>query len=291
MNELFEKYKKYSEYYNLCDDGKKVLLEAVEKICADENLHAEAVAIKNRLADVSFNFDCAAEFKGKSAQFGAFVYTLAIEDMEKIYKEKNIPQDIFDDTLSDWTEWINKHHDWTGEWGFSEYTWLIHHIRGRIFKLGRLQFEMATVKFEEWDSPSEELKLALKNGDRFLSVHIPRGGKLYESDCLESFERAKEFFPEYLNYDFKAFGCFTWLFDPAFEKLLPPDSNIIKFQNLFPMRWPYEREDYGGLNYIFVNITKENIKDAPTDTYFRKKIVEHILSGGTMRCGGGYRLA
>jgi hypothetical protein len=110
-----------------------------------------------------------------------------------------------------------------------------------------------------------------------------------EAACLDSFEQAKEFFPKYFGLDFKAFGCFTWLFDPAFEKLLPPDSNIIKFQNLFT-RFSWGSENYGGLFYVFVNITKENIKDAPTDTSFRKKLVGHILSGGIMQCGGGYRV-
>ena len=291
--ETYKKFEKYFGYYDLCEEGREVLSEAAKKICADENSLNEALRIKNKLADLSFYFtseEFDKEFKDKSAQFGAFVYTLAIEDMEKIYKEKNISNDIFSDTLSDWPEWINRHKNWNGEWGFSQYGWLIHHIRGKIFKLGRLQFEMAKVKFEEYDSPPDELKLALKDGDPFLSVHIPRGGRMDESACLESFERAKEFFPKVLNYDFKAFGCFTWLFDPAFKQLLPPDSNIIKFQKLFPFLWIYNREAYWGLDYIFVNITKENIKNAPTDTYLRKKIVEHILSGGIMQSGAGYRL-
>ena len=296
MNELFEKFEKYFEYYNnnLCEEGREALRESAKKICADENLRAEALRIKNKLADLSvylsaddFN-DC---FKDKSPQFGAFVYTIAIEDMENLYKEKNISHDIFIDTIGDLAVWINRNHTWTGEWGFTQYGWLIHHIRGRLFKLGRLQFEMATIKEDlhgKWMLPPEEFGLDLKIGDPFLSVHIQSGGKLDEAACLESFERAKEFFPKVLNYNFKAFGCFTWLFDPAFENLLPPDSNILKFQKLFKI-YPIH-ETYGGLNYMFVNITKENIKDAPTDTYFRKKLVEHILSGGIMQDGGGYRL-
>ena len=290
MSGLYEKFEKYLGYYDLCDEGRNALRESAKKICADENLCAEAQKIRKNLADSQYYFKPDVEFKDKSAQFGAFVYTLAIEEMEKLYREKNIPDDIFDDTINDLGVWINKHHEWTGEWGFSEYSWIIDHIRGNIFKLGRLQFEMAKVKFEEYDSPPDELKLAIKDGDPFLSVHIPRGGKLDEAACLESFERAKEIFPKYLNFNFKAFGCFTWLFDPAFKKLLPPDSNIVKFQNLFPFLWVYDREAYWGLNYVFVNITKENIKDAPTDTFLRKKLVEHILSGGIMQSGGGYRL-
>ena len=285
MSSLFEKFEKYSAYYELCDEGRDALRGAAEKICADEKLSAEAVALKDKLADLSYNIKPDEDFKNKSAQFGALVYTVAIEDMEKLYKEKNLPNDILLATIHDMSVWINRHYNWFGEWGFIQYNWLRLHLRAQIFKLGRLQFEPAEVK----EAPPEESGLNLKKGDPVLHVHIPRGGKMDEAACLDSFERAKKFFPEYLNYDFKAFGCFTWLFDPNFEKLLPPDSNIIKFQKMFNI-CKHGNEDYGGLEYVFVNIKKENIKDAPRDTSFRKAVAEHILSGGIMQSGSGYRL-
>ncbi|MCL2814878.1 MAG: hypothetical protein FWD23_09790, partial [Oscillospiraceae bacterium] len=158
------------------------------------------------------------------------------------------------------------------------------HLRAKIFKLGRLQFEPGKLT----TLPPENLGLHLKKGDPILNVHIPRGGKLDEGACLDSFECAKRFFPEVLGYDFAAFGCFTWMFDPAFEKLLPPDSNIMKFQKMFSLF--SGEEAYWGLDYVFVNITKENIGEAPTDTSFRKNLVEYLLSGGKMHSGAGYRL-
>ncbi|MCL2099166.1 MAG: acyltransferase domain-containing protein [Oscillospiraceae bacterium] len=282
---LLKTFKKYFGYYALCDEGRAALLMSAEAICSDENLSAKALELKTKLTDLSYEFDAKEEFKDKPAQFIAFVYTLALEDMEKLYKEKNIPEDILFATADDLSVWINRHHNWFGEWGLSEFGWLTLHIRAKIFKLGRLQFEPAAVN----EPPPEESGLNLKKGDNFLSVHIPRGGSLDAEACLDSFERAKEFFPKYLNYDFKAFGCFTWLFDPDFVKLLPQHSNILKFQRLFNI-YEYGEENYGGLLYIFTNITKENIKDAPTDTSFRKAIVSHISSGGIMRGGSGYRL-
>ena len=220
-------------------------------------------------------------------QFGAFVYTLAIEDMEKLYEEKNIPGDVLTDTINDLAVWINRNHDWFGEWGFAQHGWLNLHIRCKLFKLGRLQFEMRELS-DSVTLNKDGREVVLNPGDRVLGIHIPRGGKMEESACLDSFERAKEFFPKYFGYNFKAFTCSTWLFDPDFDKLLPPDSNILKFQKLFTI-FPGE-EGYWGLDYVFVNITKENIKDAPKDTYFRKKLAEHLLAGGKMHSGVGYRL-
>jgi len=284
---LLEKYEKYSLYYPLCDEGRQVLREAAEKICADERIVAEALEFRAKLADISDEPEfrqIESELKGKPAQFVAFVYTLLIENMERIYEQKTIPCDIFDATIHEMSFWINQHYKLFGEWGLSDYEFIAQLI-GNTVMLGRLRFEM-------WhhvsETPPEVLALNLKEGDNFLDVHIPHGKHLKVANCLDSFERAKVFFPKYFDYDFKAFGCETWLFDPALEKLLPPDSNIMKFQRMFEIYDSYE--DYDGLNYLFENITKENIKDAPTNTGLRRAIVEHILSGGIMQVGVGYRL-
>ena len=295
MND-FQKFEKYFGYYELCEEGRELLHEAAKKICGDENMLSEALRIKDKLTNLSFDSANNDEiyaavnelFKDKSAQFGAFVYTLAIEDMEKLYKEKNIPHDILMATVNELAISMNQKYIQSNEWGFDGYSWLIHHLRGRMFRLGRLVFEIAYIS--EWHLQPEQSKPDLKLGDPFLSVHISSGGKLDESAYLESFDMAKEFFPKVLNFNFKAFGCFTWLFDPVFEKFLPPDSNIMKFRRLFKIYKYWE--NYDGLGHAFghINITKENIKDAPTDTYLRKKLVEHILSGGIMQLGGGFRL-
>ena len=284
---LLEKYKKYSGYYPLCDGGRQALLEAAEKICADGRLVAEVLEFRTKLANVpdepAFR-QIEKELKGKSAQFGAFLYTLLIGHMERVYEQKSIPRDIFGATVQEMTTCINQHYDRFGEWGLSDYE-TIGQLIGNVFMLGRLQFEMWHYVSE---TPPEVLALNLSEGDCILDVHIPSGGRLTEADCLDSFERAKEFFPKYLDYNFKAFGCETWLFDPILKMLLPPESNILMFQGLFKIYKTYE--DYDGLNFIFENVTRENIADAPTDTSLRRAIVKHILSGGIMRCGAGYRL-
>ena len=283
---LLEKYEKYSRYYPLCDDGRKALYEAAEKICADEQLALEALEFKVRLENHSDEpgfRKIEKELTYKSAQFGAFVYTLLIENMERIYEQKSIPRTIFDATIHEMSDFIYQHYNQFGEWGLSDYE-LIGHVCGDTFTLGRLRYEMWHYVSE---APSEVLALNLKEGDCFLDVHIPRGEHLNESNCLDSFEQAKVFFPKYLDYDFKAFGCETWLFDPFFIQSLPPDSNIIRFRRLFKIYKTYE--DYDGLNFLFDNIRKENINDAPTNTSLRRAVVEHIKSGGVMQVGIGYK--
>jgi len=105
---MIEKFEKYLNYYELCGEGRAALLSAAGEICADGALLADALLLKDRLADRSNSFDPGAEFKDRSGQFCAFVFTLAIENMEKFYLRKNIPRDVFSDTINDLAVWINR---------------------------------------------------------------------------------------------------------------------------------------------------------------------------------------
>jgi len=285
---MLDLYEKYSECYKLCDEGRAALLNAAQKICSDEKLCAQAMDIKNRLVNSPYNFEENGEFRVMDASFGAFVCTIAIEEMEKFYLSKGIPLEIFLATIGDLGIWINHHYNCFGEWGLSSFGWFRLHFQGKIFQLGRLQFEIARI--DEILRPDTDAGLNLSFGDDFLDVHIPRGRRLDEQACFDSFEQAKVFFSQYLNeYEFKAFVCYTWLFDPCFKDLLPCDSNILKFQRMFNI-YKYDKESYSGLKYIFNNVTKDNIADAPKDTALRKATAEHILNGGIMRKGAGYRM-
>ena len=345
---LLQKYKKYSEYYPLCDEGRREMLAAAEEICADGRLSEEAHSFLRRLtsiADEAHFRVIESELKERPPQFGAFVYTLMIEEMERVYGEKAIPRDVFDATFYD----MQNEHPWMDEGpnGFGMYGFdTILHLCGETFVLGRLRFEMWHYVEE---TPPQVRELGLKEGDCVLDVHVPAGlagsrkkagsvfriretatlpdifreqgvsrfrecektenanpsglayanpaglaeanpsGKLSRENCLDAFGRAKAFFPKHFGYDFKAFGCETWLFDPAFEKMLPPESNILMFRRLFTVYKTYE--DYDGLDFIFNGITRENIKDAPRDTRLQRAVIEHMLAGGILQAGAGYRMA
>jgi len=302
MNQL-KKFEYYFGYYSsgLCEEARDVLREGAKKICGDENLLADALELKNKLAllDPGSDGQLWDGFENKSIGsllFGTFVWTLAIEDTEKIYQEKNIPHDILIETLSSLAIYVNLARKRFGNWGVGGYCMCLHSIMlGRQFKLGRLSFAAEILNTESGDwclpVPPDEYKLGLKEGDPYVHVLLQGIENLDESACLESFERAKEFFPKVLHFDFKAFGCTEWVFDPLFEKILPPDNDILKFQKLFVRTTVWE--NYESLNRgIFqgLDVSRDNIKDAPTDTDFRKKVVEHILSGGIMQAGGGFRL-
>ena len=79
---------------------------------------------------------------------------------------------------------------------------------------------------EEWDK-------VLEYGDPMLSVHIPADGPMTPEVSLRSLREAADFFRIYYpNLPWKGFWCHSWLLDPFLRKLLPPSSNILRFQEL-----------------------------------------------------------
>lgn len=60
--------------------------------------------------------------------------------LENYYQERKIPRNILIDSLKDLAIWMDDHYENTGETGLVEVSWLLHAMRGELFRLGRLQF-------------------------------------------------------------------------------------------------------------------------------------------------------
>lgn len=72
----------------------------------------------------------------------AFVFLAAVPEVRARHARRGIPEQITWDTLSDLGVWIREHRRRHGHWGLSEQAWLEHHFRSRLFRLGRLQFQL-----------------------------------------------------------------------------------------------------------------------------------------------------
>lgn len=81
------------------------------------------------------------EFMGSQAGMFAAVGILSgLPHISHFYQFKGISQEVLIDTMSDLEVWMKHYHATTGYWGLSNTRWLLHHMNGRIFRLGRLQF-------------------------------------------------------------------------------------------------------------------------------------------------------
>ncbi len=210
---------------------------------------------------------------GKNGRENLLMQLYFCEEVSKRYAEKGIEEEIFLDTMRDIVVWTKRWSEAKGELWLEELFWLVHHTRMRIFKLGRLQFCMGQMKH---DCPA----FGVKKGDPSMEIHIPGTGEPLDIDeCKKSMEMAKVFFKKHFpEYEFRCFTCHSWLLDDALKIYLRPDSNIIKFGEMFT---PVARnESHALLKFIFTCDTKfDNLKNREPKTAFAEKIKAAVLGG------------
>lgn len=194
------------------------------------------------------------------------------ETLSQFYTAKGIPEDILLDSLQDIVTWTNVWSDMKGTLYLGELSWLSRHLQGMLFKLGRLQFCMATA---EEDIPA----YGITKGENVMEIHIPRGGKLDLQEVQESIEQAKVFFAKYFpEFSYRCFTCHSWLLDDTLKKYLPKESNILQFGDLFDK---ISTENSNALlRYLFRwDTTEINLPDAVCKSSLSQKIKKAVLEG------------
>ena len=128
----------------------------------------------------------------------------------------------------------------------------------------------------------------LFDGAYRLEVHIPGGARLLRADCLESMQKAWQFFHQYFpDKHFEAFTCESWLMGTAMQNFLPPSSGIVRFQKLFSI-YPVAGSGDSFIQRIFcvdpktVNDVISFARTADRSTGLRRGAADYLLSGGRL---------
>ncbi len=126
--------------------------------------------------------------------------------------------------------------------------------------------------------PRAEWELLLSPGDPVLDIHIPRYAPFTPAACQDSLRRAFDFFPsQYPQRPFKATFCHTWFFTAQLQQILPPESNIVRFQREFYL-FPFP----GGPGFLWSFAFSETEFDpatAPRDTSLRRAVLDWLGEG------------
>ncbi|MEI8256215.1 MAG: hypothetical protein WCJ30_11145, partial [Deltaproteobacteria bacterium] len=116
--------------------------------------------------------------------------------------------------------------------------------------------------------PADAWEVVLQRGDTVLDLHIPRKDPFTVAACRDSLVWACDFFKTYFpERPFKATYCHTWFFTPQLQRLLPAESNILRFQREFNLL-PYP----GGPAFLWSYVFGEKVASltsAPRDTALR----------------------
>ena len=204
---------------------------------------------------------------------GALVQILFYcEGLAERYREAGIPEEILLDTLDDIRIYCEEWSAVKGHLTIATANWLYHHFGMELFRLGRLQFCMAATRA---DYPER----GIPKGEPILEVHIPRGGKMTPELCRASFRAARAFFARFFpEYRYSYFTCNSWLLDKTLSDFLPPESNIIKFGNLFD-RLSCSEALYM-LDYLYpIGTKKEDLPNITPTTSLAAKIRDAVLAG------------
>jgi len=140
--------------------------------------------------------------------------------------------------------------------------------------------------------PHGEWRQILARDDPALYFHIPGGSPLAPDACRASFEQAAEFFTtSFPDRPYVCFCCDSWVLNSQLQELLPPTSNMVRFQRELYLL-PHITYDTQLADMILGGIP-EDLDKAPRDTALKRSLVDFLAEGGRLHAsaGSGFLLA
>ena len=197
--------------------------------------------------------------------------------LEQEYRRMGISREILVNSMMDLTYKTRECRKKFGCCGITTQRYYLFFRMG-MFGLGRLQFnrleyEKETYRFGDY---------VLNPGDRVYACHIPSSGKLTPELCMDSLDRAYNFFKKEINGDILPVRCSSWLLYPPYaEKVFPEGSNLKSFAQLFDIVSSTQiPEDSYVLQTVFGNPKLADLDSFPQETGLQRNLAAYLKSGG-----------
>lgn len=283
LNEFFERYSFPSEAAQTLLSAYDVLSQNVD-FCAlydtfytDDTLTAESV--EEKLIAI-------AEQVGVHEYTTKYLFYLCLTKvLIPRYRDQGIDEQVIFDTFEDFKYKLDECLNSYDVVGYKETLWYFNFMRGLIFKIGRLEYEIMEYHFQEATVGGVELKA----GDTVLNVHIPSSGESFDKAArFDSYSKAYHFFKNVVPIDAKMYVCSSWLLFPDNTKILSPKSNIVSFMDDFKIFYSYNYQNaYHVLRFIFGADTDKPYEELPRDSSLRRAYVDWLLAGNPVGFGRG----
>jgi len=215
-----------------------------------------------------------------TAQFSVFAF--AAKELLEQYRAKGIAEEIYWDSMRDLLWKFRECLDVHGVPGSFVAPWFAGFYRMNRFALGRLQFEHAAFREEEYS----RCGLTLHKGDDVINVHIPSSGPLTKESRLDAYRRAYEFYKGEFPTKIMPIVCSSWLLYPAHREFLPEKSNILSFMEDFDIISFSEKQEFSDAWRVFGSHAAKDPSEWPRDTSLRRAYAERVCAGKPV--GGGY---
>ncbi|MEV2214319.1 acyltransferase domain-containing protein [Streptomyces sp. NPDC050997] len=221
--------------------------------------------------------------------FPAYVFVAALPHTRAHHRERGIPAEVSRRTLADLGRNMAVYRRRHGRAGVQAPWWLIHHFRGELYQLGRLQFERARYG-ERTARVLGAAGLDVAPGTLCLNLHVPDFlGPLSPAACDRSLALADEFFARhYPEETYRAVLCHSWLLDPQLRDYLPEDSNVVRFQERFRVaREDREPADTEPVQFVFGD-PELPVESLPRGTSVERAVGDHLRAGKHWYIGHGW---
>jgi hypothetical protein len=221
--------------------------------------------------------------------FPVYVFVAALPHTRAYHRERGIPADVSRRTLADLGRNMAVHRRRHGRAGLQAPWWLIHHFRGELYQLGRLQFERARLG-QRTGTRLAAAGLDTGPDSLCLNLHIPDfQGPLSPAAVERSLSLAREFFPLHFPRErYRVATCHSWLLDTQLSEYLPEDSNIVRFQKRFRVfREDKEPADTEPVQFVFGD-PELPIEGLPRRTAVERAVGDHLRAGGHWYVGHGW---
>jgi len=212
--------------------------------------------------------------------FHVYVFLATIPAVRRFHAERGIPEAIGWETLAQLGELVATHRRKYGEGGMNMQWWTTYHLRGIIYRLGRLQFSLAVGD----------------DGTPHLGVHVPEtGGLLLPKAYDESLHRVRPFFDRHFpEHGARVAMGTSWMLDPQLDEYLTEESNIIQLKRFWKLidsePDPGDASTDGDssiLEFVF-RYNGQPLDELPQRSSLEKAVVAHLKAGRHWHVRTGY---
>ncbi len=292
--DMKEYLKNFFEEFDYPEEARAALGEAYDKLAANAEEHEKFCGLLREYEEKydgqhwRWLNDCKgiAERSGvHSYQVDLLLYIFMAKHLRELYIERGYDLDVWHNTVLDLKYKLFECKAVMGIWGSFVALWFPGFFNLTRFGFGRLQFEMTTLSYQDYETNG----VLFKEGCPVIGVHIPRTlTPLDKESCDKAYKQAADFFQEKEGLEHVAFTCGSWLLYPPHLPYLPEKSNIRRFMSdydIFHVQ-PDKEDGYPEMWRLFDMGFTGNIDDYPGDSSLRRGYKQMLKDG--IRPGDGY---
>ena len=279
-------------WFDLDAEDTAEVIVAAAQIAADDALSARVAEVVRQLGDhfeelklwnlleLPSLFDPVVDRDASAAVRWLYVVAFAefLPTTLAAHARRGIPEATSRATIADLGRHVRIARRLYGVRACIEQHWLQAHLRGILYDLGRLQFNLARLELDQ--RQLDEAGIDATPGTVVVETHIPEAGPLAADAVDASFAQAQSFFgahfPELGTIRYAT--CDSWLLDPQLSDIVP-GSNIARFGARYRLFRTARESDQSALDFVFRAPTTPR-EQLPRDTRLQRGLLDHLAARG-----------